>query len=196
MAVTDQKWTATSGALRDGAPRPRPQGALLRPRLLRVGGRAAVAPGLADGLPARGDPPAARLRRIRVPRPVGRRGAHRRPGRRRVPERLPPPRGEGRPGQWDVRARVPVPVPRMVLRARRHEHRGHATAHLRRAQPGGGRPRPRARPVRDVGRVRVDQLRRRRAAGAAVPRARGDEPRRVEDGVDARREVVRELASR
>ena len=33
-----------------------PQGALLRPRLLRAGGRAAVAPGLADGLPARGDP--------------------------------------------------------------------------------------------------------------------------------------------
>ncbi len=62
-------------------------------------------------------------------------------------------------GQWNVRARVPVPVPRVVLRARRHEHRGHAAADVRRAQPGGGRPRPRAGPVRGVGRVRVDQLR-------------------------------------
>ena len=117
--------------------------------------------------------------------------AHRRHGGRRVPERLPPPRREGRRGQWNLRERVPVPVPRVVLRARRQEHRGHAAAHLRRAQPGGGRPRPHAGALRDVGRVRVDQLRRRRASGAGVPRARGDEPRRVEGGVDARREVVR-----
>ena len=52
--------------------------------------------GLADGVPARGDPGAGRLRRVRDPRPVGHRRAHR--GRRgpRLPERLPPPRRAGR----------------------------------------------------------------------------------------------------
>ena len=125
----------TPGAVRDGAPRPGAQAALLRPGLLRDGSRAAVATGLADGVPARGDPTAARLRGVRVPRPVGDRAAHRRHGGRRVPERVPPPWREGRPGQWDLRQRVPVPVPRVVLRARRHEHRGHAAADVRRAQP-------------------------------------------------------------
>ena len=76
-----------------------PQGALLRPRLLPNGSRAAVAARLADGVPARGDPAAARLRRVRVPRSVGDRAAHRRHGRARVPERLPPPRREGRRGR-------------------------------------------------------------------------------------------------
>ena len=57
---------------------------------------------VADGVPARGDPGAARLRRVRVPRPVGHRPAHRRHGRRRVPERLPPPRREDRRGQWHL----------------------------------------------------------------------------------------------
>ena len=90
-------------------------------------------------------PAAARLRRVRVPRPVGHRRAHRRHGGRRVPERLPPPRREDRRGRWHLRRRVPVPVPRLVLRARRQEHRGHPAAHLRRAQPGGGGPRPRRR---------------------------------------------------
>ena len=73
-----------------------PQGALLRPGLLRDGGRALVAAGVADGVPARGDPAAARLRRVRDPRPVDHRAAHRRHGRARVPERVPPPRREGR----------------------------------------------------------------------------------------------------
>ena len=73
MAVVEQKWSALAGALRDGVPRPGPQAALPRPGLLRDGSRAAVAAGLADGLPARGDPAAARLRRVRVPRPVGHR---------------------------------------------------------------------------------------------------------------------------
>src|SRR4051812_8713924 len=43
-------------ALCDGAPGPGPEAALLRLGLLRDGGRAAVAAGLADGVPARGDP--------------------------------------------------------------------------------------------------------------------------------------------
>ena len=55
-----------------------------------------MAAGLADGVPARGDPAAARLRRVRDPRSVDHRGAHRRHGRARVPERVPPPGRQGR----------------------------------------------------------------------------------------------------
>src|SRR5665213_2983858 len=47
------------GALCDGAPGPGSQRALLRSRLLQNGSRPVVASGLADGVPARGDPPAA-----------------------------------------------------------------------------------------------------------------------------------------
>ena len=47
-----------------------------------------MATGLADGVPARGDPRARRLRRVRDPRPVDRRGAHRRRGSQR-PSRTP-----------------------------------------------------------------------------------------------------------
>src|SRR5262245_20103939 len=79
------------GALRDGPPGPRAQGALLRRRLLRPGGRPALAPRLADGVPARGAAPGRRLRRVPDPRPVGDRAAHR-GGRAGVPERVPPPR--------------------------------------------------------------------------------------------------------
>ena len=179
------------GAVRDRAARPHPQAALLRPGVLRTRGRTALVAHVADGVPARGDPRAARLRGVPVPRPVGDRPAHRRHGRRRVPEHLPPPGREARRGQRDLLGAVPVPVPRLELWARRQEHRGHAAAHLRRAQPGGGRPRPRTGAVRDLGRLRVDQLRCRRAARARVPRARGLDPRRVEARVDARREVVR-----
>lgn len=78
----------TAGAPRDGRHRPGSQGALLRPRVLRHGVRAAVAPGLADGLPARGDPGGERLRRVPDPRSVGHRGAHPRPRGAGVPERL------------------------------------------------------------------------------------------------------------
>src|SRR5262245_41896079 len=57
------------GSSRDGDAGPGTQGALLRSGLLPDGGRAAVASGLADGVPARGDPGAPRLRRVHVPRP-------------------------------------------------------------------------------------------------------------------------------
>ena len=80
VAIVDQKWSALPVPFAMEVPDRVPQGALLRPRLLRAGGRAALAPGLADGVPARGDPGGARLRRVRVPRPVGHRGAHRRHG--------------------------------------------------------------------------------------------------------------------
>ena len=64
----------TSGALCHDPPGPGAGAALLRCRLLRHGGGAAVAPRMADGLPAGGDPRAGRLRRVRDPRPVRHRG--------------------------------------------------------------------------------------------------------------------------
>src|SRR6266536_540409 len=103
----------TAGALRDGGPGPGAQGALRRSGLLPDGGRAPLAPRLADGVPAGGDPAAARLRRVRDPRPVGGRGAHRGHGCAGVPERLPPPGRPGRPGSGNVRRRVHLPVPRV-----------------------------------------------------------------------------------
>ena len=66
------------------------------PDFYQTGGRAAVVAGLADGLPARGDPAAGRFRRVRDPRPVHHRGAHRRRGVAGVPERLPPSWRQGR----------------------------------------------------------------------------------------------------
>src|SRR3954469_1589909 len=57
-------------ALPDRVPGPGTQAALPRPGLLPARGRAALVAGLADGLPARGDPERVRLRRVRVPRPV------------------------------------------------------------------------------------------------------------------------------
>ena len=62
---------------------------------------------------------------------------------------------------------------------------------VRRAQPAARRHRPRAGAVRGVGRVRVDQPRRRRAAVAGVHRAVRHDPRRVEGRVAADRVVVR-----
>ena len=112
-------------------------------------------------------------------------------GVRRLPERLPAPRRQGGSRAGDLRERVHLPVPRVVLRARRHQHPRPADADLRRAQPPAGRHRPDARAVRDVGRVRLDQPRRRRAAAARVHRAGRHDPRRLEGRVAAGRVVVR-----
>ena len=95
-------------------------------------------------------------------------------------------------GRGHVRERVHLPVPRLVLRPRRHEHRasrGAKTFAEHNLQPDDIDLVPGA--VRDVGRVRVDQPRRRRPAAAAVHRAVRDDPRRVEGGVAADRVVVR-----
>ena len=59
----DQKWSALPVPYAIEVPDRAPEGALLRPGVLRPRGRAALAPGLADGVPARGDPRARRLRR-------------------------------------------------------------------------------------------------------------------------------------
>ena len=65
VAIVDQKRPALPVPFAVELAGPDAQGALLRPGLLRDGVRAALAAGLADGVPARGDPGAARLRRVR-----------------------------------------------------------------------------------------------------------------------------------
>ncbi len=117
-------------------------------------------------------------------------------GGRRVPERLPPPGREGRRRSGDVRERVHLPVPRLVLRRRRHQHRGHPAAVVRRAQPRRRRARSRAGAVRDVGRLRVGQPRPRGAAAAEClePFATILDAWKV--GVAAHRVVVRAPAPR
>ena len=65
-----------------------------------------------------------------------------------------------------------------------------------RAQPAPRGPRPAAGAVRDVGRLRLDQPRRRRSAAAAVHRAVRHDHGRLEARVDARRVVVRRPPAR
>ena len=69
-------------------------------------------------------------------------------------------------GSGDGDERVHLPVPRLVLRPRRREHPCPAATDVQRAQPATRRHRPDAGAVRGVGRLRVDQPRRRRAAAA------------------------------
>ncbi len=181
----------TPGAVRHGDAGPGPQGALLRPRLLRARSRDDVVARVADGLPARRDPVASRFRRVRDPRSIHHRGPRRRPGGDGLPERLPPSRGEGRRGSRHLREGLRLPVPRLVLRAGRTEHL-RADAHdLRSAQPRSGRAQPDPGALRGVGWMRVDQPRPRCPATSPVPRTGGVGARRLEDRIDAGRVVVR-----
>ncbi len=109
--------TAT-GAVGGSVRRQDPQAALLRPGVLRAGGRTLLAPRLADGVPARGDPQTRRLRRVRDSRPVHHRGAGRRIHRPRLLQLLSPSRHEAGGGQR-VPTQFRLPVPRMVLGSRR-----------------------------------------------------------------------------
>ena len=73
---------------------------------------------------------AVRLRRVRVPRSVGRRGPHRGPRRAGISKRVPTPRRQGRAGARELPVGVHLPVPWLVLWTRRQEHirvrgRGH-----------------------------------------------------------------------
>ena len=108
MAIVDQKWSALPVPYAMEFPDRVPKERYFDPDFYAMEVEQLWPRGLADGVPARGDPRAARLRRVRVPRPVDHRAAHRRHGRQRVPERLPPSWREGRPGPRDVRERVPA----------------------------------------------------------------------------------------
>ena len=192
MTIMEKKWSALPVPYAIEVLGPGAQGALLRPGLLPDGGRAAVAPGLADGLPPRGDTRAGRLRRVRDPRPVGRRDPHRGHRRAGVRERLPAPRRPGRPGAGlasragsSARSTAGATAP-TGSNTRVTQPRGFSEHNL---QPGDLD----LAPVRceAVGRLRLDQPRRRRAPAAAVHRAVRHRARRLEGGVAAGRVVVR-----
>ena len=110
-----------AGAVRGHAPRPGPQGALLRPGVLPSSRPSCSGPGSgrwrAGSRRSRG-PRTSSSTRSSTSRswscaPVTMtRGAG-------VPERLPPPRGQARRGPGDAEERIHLPVPRMVLRRRR-----------------------------------------------------------------------------
>src|ERR1700733_888009 len=116
-------------ALCHGSGGPGSQGALLRPGLLRHGGRADLAPRLADGLPPRGDSRSRRLRGVQDPRSVGDRPADSRRGCAGLLQRLPPPRCPTRAGTGLAPRRLRLPLPRLVLRDGRAQHE---------SDPGGG----------------------------------------------------------
>ena len=145
---------------------------------------------LADGLPARRDTRSRRLRRVPDPRPVGDRHPHRGPRRASVPERVPPPWCPRRPGPGLAPRRLRVPLPRLVLCPRWAQHASDPAGRVLRAQSRGGRPRPDTGAMRGVGRVRVDQSRRRRSAASGVRRAHRERAGCVEGGVTAGRVVV------
>ena len=173
-------------------PRPGSEGALLRPGVLPAGGRAALAAGLADGVPARGDPGARRLRRVRDPRPVGHRGA-RRATAACGPSRTPAATAAcgSSQGRGTLRAGFTCPFHGWCYGPDGANTHVPAAQDVRRAQPAARRHRPHAGALRDVGRLRVDQPRRRRPAAARVHRAGRHDPRRLEGRVAARRVVVR-----
>ena len=86
-------------------------------------------------------------------------------------------------GRGSQAGRLRLPLPRLVLRHRRPEHAGHPVGGLLRAQPRAGRAEPDAGALRDLGRLRLDQPRRRRTAAARVHGALRHRARRLEDGV-------------
>ena len=193
MAVVEREVVGLAGALRDGAARPGPQAALPRPGLLRAREVEQLWPRVWQ-MACRLEeiPQPARLRGVRVPRPVGHRPAHRRHGRGRVPERVPPSRRQARPGRRDLRqarsgARSTAGATGSTARTPRSRNGGRFAEHNLveedldltpvRCEMWGG-----------CAWINFDA---RRPSGARVPRTRRDDPRRVEAGVDAGREVVR-----
>ena len=137
-------------------------------------------------------PRAARLRRVRDPRPVGHRACAPTTwacARSRTPAATAASRSSRAAGTCESGFTCPFHGWCYGLDGTNTARP--AAADVRRAQPGARRHRPHAGAVRGVGRVRVDQPRRRRAAAAAVHRAGRHDPRRVEGGVAAHRVVVR-----
>ena len=108
--------------------------ALLRPRVLRAREGAPLAAGVADGVPAGGDPGAGRLRRVRDLRPIDPRRPPARPSRSR---RSTTRAGTGRRSC----ARVPVALPAARSSARSTAGGGTSTAPTRSCTaPRGSRP--------------------------------------------------------
>ena len=174
-----------------GECRSHPQTALLRPGLLHTGDGTVLAAGVADGVPSRGTSQARRLRRVRDSRPVDHRRARRRHWNRsnpRVLQLLPASRHEARRGQR-IAPHLRVPVPRMVLGAGRQEHLRAAVRSVRRRQSRCRRSRPRTGAVRTVGRLRMDQPRRRRTTATGLHRAVRFQTRRIQGRGAAHRMV-------
>ena len=143
-------------------------------------------------MPARGDPGGRRLRRVRDPRPVDHRGAHRR-HRRCARSRTRAATAASRSSRAAARARAGSRARSTAGATASTARTPHVTQRKTFAEHNLA---PDdidldAGAVRGVGRVRVDQPRRRRAAAARVHRAVRDDPRRVEGGVAAHRVVVR-----
>ncbi len=138
MALDDESGTnrceldTATGAVGGSDRRSDPQAAVLRPGVLRAGDRDVLAAGVADGVPARGDPQARRLRGVRDPRRVDHRGAGRQRQRAGLPQRLPPSRRKAG-GRQRKSAHLRLPVPRLVLGHRRTQHVRAATRGVRRA---------------------------------------------------------------
>ena len=196
--VVDQKWSALPVPYAIEVPDRAPKERYFDPDFYAARGRAAVAAGLADGVPARGDPRAGRLRHLRDPRPVGHRRARpttARCGRSRTPAAIAACRlVEGR---GHLRERVHLPVPRVVLRPGRREHAHPACARRfaeHNLQPGDIDLTPvRCELWGGCAWINLDDdappLR-------AVHRAGRHDPRRVEGRVAAHRVVVRVPAPR
>ena len=172
MAIVDQKWTPLPVPHAIEVPDRVAEGALLRPRVLRARGRAAVAPRVADGVPARGDPGAGRLRRVRDPRPVGASSCAPTTARC-APSRTPAATAACKvvEGRGTCESGFTCPFHGWCYGQDGTNTHVPQRRTLRRAQPPARRHRPRAGAVRDVGRLRLDQPRRRRPAAARVHRA-------------------------
>ena len=99
---TDVNWTPLPVPLAVESPDRIPKQRYYDPDFYAHGGRAVLAAGVADGVPARGDPQARRLRRIRDPGPVDHRRAGRCRHRAGLPQRLPSPWRKAGRGQLET----------------------------------------------------------------------------------------------
>ena len=191
MAVVDRTSSALPVPYAMEFPDRAPQGALLRPGLLPDGGGAPVVPGLADGVPARGDPAATATSPSTRSSISPSSWSAPKTGESRAFQNACRHRGvkvvQGR-GTCETGFICPFhgwcygPDGQNTFVPRKKTFAEHNV------QPRG--PQPHAGAVRGLGWMRMDQPRRRCAAIAAVHRAVRHHHGRVEDRVDAGRVVV------
>ena len=193
MAIVDQKRPACRCPTRSRSPTGCRKERYFDPDFFALEAEQLWSAGVADGVPARGDP-ASPATSSSTRSSTSRSSCVRTDDGEvaRLPERLPPPRraGSSRAG---APARAGSPARSTAgatgpdgTNTRVPQQRTFAEHNL---QPGDIDLVPGA--VRDVGRLRVDQPRRRRPAAARVHRAGRHDPRRLEGRVAARRVVVR-----